>query len=607
MNPCKSADDGPVSGYAPASPLLFIALSFCSGIFLSGFFKIPVLYPFLLSSVFLLAALYFSKKAALAHIGLYAAFLFLGAASYQNAHLLPPGHIYNLISEDPRKVIVGGMIADDPVADSTPYGIRTRFTLMVDRIKDGEAVLASTGLITVTDRSDPPNRFSFADEVLLEGAISRPYGLKNPGLFDYARYLDIWNIYGILKVKRVIPVDPVNVPFRHSAKRKGLVGKIKAAAYSVRGAVRGLLSRYVDEPYCGFLKAILIGDRSGLENAIKDDFVKTGTVHMIAISGLNVGLIAAILLMFFRLIRMPKRMCIILTVPIIIIYSFVAGSGAPIVRAVIIFCIASFGYLAGRQTDMMNSLSAAALIILLRNPKALFDPGFQLSFISVASMIAITPRINAIMKIKPPKNNSVIGRMKSYAISGASVSVAAWIGTWPVVASYFNIISPVAIFANLVMVPMLSVLTALSMAFMLAAPMCSLVANFMGCSLETVTKGLFFVNHMFAGIPYSYFMIPAPSIAVTVLYYGTVFLWLSPPSAVFRKLNIDKKKALIAALLVFNIFAWKNVIAAGRFPGSITFLDVGQGDSAFVEFPGGGNMLVDAGSAGEGGSFDTGR
>lgn len=580
-------------------PFLYIALSLCAGILISGPCGLPVAVTALLSAAFTAAALLARRRVAFSHAMLYLAVIFLGMAWYRNALILPKDHIRNLVSDEPRAAVVTGSIVDDPVTEKTRYGDRTRFLLSAASVQDGPPARSATGLVAVSLYSDRPAPFRFADKVMLEGLISRPWGLKNPGLFDYRRYQEIRNIYAVLRVKEG---SRARVVGRDSA------GAVRRLAYRLRSAVKRTLDRYCEEPYAGFLKAILIGERTGLDCDIRDDFVKTGTVHIIAISGLNVTLIAGLVLACFGVFRVPKKAGLMLTIAFLAVYAVMTGAGAPIVRAVIIFAIIAVGYMIGRQADPLNSLAIAAFLVLLYDPKELFDPGFQLSFVSIAGIVICAPRLNALMKVDAIPRNSFAGRAKIYLLTGISVSLAAWIGTWPFIAAYFNIISPVSILANLVVIPMLFVITVNSAALVFAAPVCGLCANALAIALQLENQALFSLNHILAQLPGAYVRVPSPSALFAAAYYAAAFLCISPKEIiVFRRLRIGRKAALAAVLAVLNILLWKDIVMADRAAMRVTFLDVGQGDAAVVEFPGGRTMLIDAGSGGEDASFDAGR
>lgn len=579
--------------------MLYAAIPFLAGIIYSSSFGIPMALPFICSAVFAALTLFVSKNRVASHISLYLAIFFLGIVCYQNSVRLPPDHIRNLLSDEPGKVFLKGVIIDDPVTTATFYkSDKTTFTVSSEAVKEDAGWRKVSGQVRVDSYADTAAPFSAGDSVMLEGLIMGPVSLKNPGLFDYSRYLGIKGIYAFLKVGKGCLVK---IADRASP---GLAAK---PAYKLRNWIRGSIERYFPAYYGGFLKAILIGDRSDLGYALKDDFIKTGTVHILAISGLHVGLIGAIVMAVFAALRVPKKTNLILSALVLIFYSFVAGSSPPIVRATIIFSVFVIGYLMGRESDMLNSLSLAGILILLWNPKELFDPGFQLSFVSVASIVIFSPGIDALFKIGLIKKASPGSRARIYILKGVSVSIAAWLGTWPFIASYFNIISPVSVIANLVVIPMLFALMSLLLLFLAAGAISCFFASLAAYILRLAEDALFCANHYFSVLPFAYFRTCAPSAVFTVLYYISIFLFIMPDMIGLGRMKIRRAKVLLAVLVFFNILAWKDACPAARANLNMTFLDVGQGDSLFVELPGSGNILIDAGSGGEEERFDTGR
>ncbi|MDP3789821.1 MAG: ComEC/Rec2 family competence protein, partial [Candidatus Omnitrophota bacterium] len=307
------------------------------------------------------------------------------------------------------------------------------------------------------------------------------------------------------------------------------------------------------------MKAIFIGDRTGLGDDIKDDFIKTGTVHILAISGLNVVLIAGIVLAFFGILRIPKRWNLVFTLIFLIFYTFIAAAGPPIVRAVVMFCIFVIGYLIQRDTDLLNSLSAAGLLILLWSPQELFDPSFQLSFISVASIVIFCPVIDRWLGIGGAPPGNLFGRIRLYALKSVSISIAAWLGTSPVIAAYFNIASPVSIIANLIVIPMLFVLTTVSFVFFVGSQISVIFAAGLSGLILAIEQGIFFANHFLSRLPLSNFRIPAPSGVFLITYYLFIFLLILPNKIELKRLKIFKIHIFIVLLLLLNIFVWFGV------------------------------------------------
>ncbi len=577
-------------------PILYCAISFCIGIIFAYFFNTPLFPSLILSLALMMLAAIFHKNNILSHIFLYLALIFFGTAYYQNYNILPKNHIANFISEENSKVTIKGIIADDPFSKKAFYGKeKTSFTLKVDAIgcRGGLNLPYSwqgaSGLVkTDVYSEEKPANLGFGDEIIMEGVLSKPKGLKNPGLFDYSNYLKIKNIYAVFRASGSDSIREFrDSPIQHEIGAFGTV-PFKRWAYLVRHRIREAITNYVKKPYSGFLEAILIGDRSELEGSITDDFVKTGTVHVIAISGLNIALIAGIFIFVFRIFGIRKKFNLILTSAALIFYCFVAGANPPVVRATIMFVIVCLGYLISRESDILNSLAIAAFIILLGNPNELFDPSFQLSFASIFGIVLFSPRIEKLFSSKP-----------NYFIKGIAVSITAIIAVSPIVGRYFNIVSPVAIIANLVIVPALFVITIVSFIFMLINLLgLKFILIYAGWALSFLTKTTFYINHLFAQIPLSYIRISSPSGLFLLLYYAFIFSFFF-----FKR----KRELIMILLLVINLAVWSNLFAGQNKKLKMTFLDVGQGDSILLEFPGKATMLIDAGSGGMGANFDIGK
>lgn len=511
---------------------------------------------------------------------------------YSASKALPDAHIARLASDELKKITVKGVIVDDPSVGRVLRGGRSiKFLLKVDGVKKDGHWQKAEGLTDARVYTKTDRIFRFGDEAVLEGFLSKPVSLRNPGLFDYSAYLANRNIYSILKVRdgnfiQVVTGNPSN--------------PVKRLAYRIRRSMRSTLERYLEPLDASFAKAMLIGDRSGLGTKLNDEFIKTGTVHILSISGLHVGLIAGLVLAVFGMLRIPKKINFAVTLIFLAVYSYVAGSSPPIIRSVIMFAVFAIGYIIERDTDLLNSLAVAAFLILLCNPKQLFDPSFQLSFASIASIFIFAPKINALLKADSIGRDSFWKKAATYILKGVAVSVSAWIGTWPIIAAYFNIASPVSVIANLVVIPLSFVSMIVAILLLFASLVSGAAANVLSIGMIGVDKALFAVNYLFSRMPMAYFRIPAPPAACAAFYYALALSWVGPSRTI-------RRVVVLAALVAFNVVVWANVASLGRGEARVTFLDVGQGDAAFVELPGGRNFLIDAGAGGEEGRFDMGR
>lgn len=569
-------------------PILFIAIFFSAGIITGRLFNLPISIAAVLTFIFLATAVLFSNNEKISHSSLYLAIFFLGFAAYLNSISLPADHISSFVSQCPKRVFVKGVIADDPVKSTTFYKKKkTSFLLEANCIKDFGTWKEANGLIRVDVYSRAGLDFNFGEEAVLEGLISKPFCLKNPGIFDYSAYLADNDIYSVLKVRE---------GFRITVAKKAHVSVVKRIAYALRRNVINLIDIYFEGPYSGFLKAILVNDRSALDKNITSDFIKTGTVHIIAISGLHVVMIAGIMLAILGALKIPRRIGLVWTVLFLIIYSAACGSSPPIVRAVLTFTVFIGSYILDRDNDALNSLACAGLFMLICNPKELFDPGFQLSFISVASLILIAPKIDKILAIEYIAKGKVTSKIRAYILKSVSVSFSAWLGTWPIIAWYFNIISPVSLIANLLVIPMSFLLMIISFIFLAAGQIPNVASDLLAQLLYVIEKSIFFVSQVFAGLPFACFNIGAPSVGFLAVYYSALSLLLWP-----------KRYSVMIVLLAFNLMAWSQAPYFGKAGASITFLDVGQGDSALIELPQDRRILVDGGSGPNVGKQDMGK
>ncbi len=573
------------------NPAVYFAVAFSSGIWLSRSINIPIFYSLIPGIIFSVLTFIFIKNKALSHISLYLAIFFAGIASYSASSILPPHHISKMISAESQKVFLKGTISDDPVTRATFYKkFMTSFTLDADSFKGAGQWQKAIGPVMVRLYSGKRMRdLSFGDEVILEGVVSKPKGLKNPGLFDYSRYLEIQGIYTSLKVRDSSLVQKISGARSYS---------IKYYASLTRRYVRSAIGRYFHPPDNGFLNAILIGDRSVLKRSLNDDFIKTGTVHILSVSGTHVGLIACIFLFIFALLRLPKKVNISLSVLFLIFYSFVAGLSPPIIRSTIVFSLFAFGYLINRKGWILNSLSIAAIVMLAANPKELFDPSFQLSFASIASIVILTPVIDKALGIYSIDKGPFTGKIRLYILKSISISLAAWTGVAPIVSLYFNITSPVAVIANIIIVPAVFLVMILSFVFLTTYSWCAFVSTILAGTIQVIDHAIFSINHNLSAIPLAYFRTAAASPMFILTYYAILSLFIIPPAIGIGAVRFCKKYIFAAALILLNIIVWQCAIDTGKDVLTVTFFDVGQGDSALVEFPGRRYMLIDGGGGG---------
>lgn len=238
------------------------------------------------------------------------------------------------------------------------------------------------------------------------------------------------------------------------------------------------------------LAGLFLGERFGISDNLMEILRRTNTIHILAISGLHVGCIGIMLLGVLRLVLVPRKAAALLSLLGVILYVSVVGWRAPTFRATVMFAVLVFGWVIDRPVDMINSLALAALVILILTPQELFSAGFQLSFVIVLGLLLAAPLIKGFWLKK--------------ALWG---SATAWLGSVPLVAYYFGIISPIAILANLVVVPGITVVIALGFASILAGNICLAFAGIMNAANYFLVYMLIMFLKFVYAVPGGYFYI----------------------------------------------------------------------------------------------------
>ncbi|MDD5546579.1 MAG: DNA internalization-related competence protein ComEC/Rec2 [Candidatus Omnitrophica bacterium] len=545
---------------------------------------------------FLIASSVTIRKNTTSLVCLSAALLFTGCILFQARQALPVNHIKNFTAPEPREVCAEGIVADDPVSGETFYGgKKVTLTLEAERLEDQGIKYEVAGRIKVYLTGEPrrpeTNTPSYGDRILVKGRLSRPAGPGNPGDFDYAAFLARNRVFSILSARAQDA----------SIREKGKGNPVVSLAYMARGKIEGLISGNLPGESANFLNAILLGLRQGMGSGLNDAFMRTGTVHLIAISGLNVGLIVFLVLLVLSVIRIPKKAGIILTIAFLVFYAVLTNGTPSVVRATVMSIALLFGLLLERENSLSNSLGLAALVILSCDPGVLFDIGFQLSFASVISLLYLTPKIEKFFNFERKIAARFLAKWKRYTLEAFFVSLAAWIGVMPLTLYYFNIITPVSLAANLVAVPLSFLITMASAPFLVFGLIFPPAAKVFAASVWFFCGTLFAANGFFSKLPFAYIYLPRPPLFLIALYYLFVVAF-----AERERLKLSPLKLSAAALAVLNVIIWAGALRPNDGKFRVTFLDVGHGDSIFVEFPYGGNMLIDGGT-GSGEDRDSGR
>jgi len=542
--------------------------------------------------------------------------------------------------------------------DGPPQRIskRTRFTLQVFSLTADQQTHAVSGKLRVTAVGILPP-LAVGDELRLNSRIRLLSNFNNPGGFDYRRYMAFQGIWASAYVRG----DRLALTKRrHSPDFFGFF-------HRARQAFADLIDRSGEGAAAGAVfKALITGDRTQLTPRMRQDFNRAGVGHLLAISGLHVGIVATVAFVLFQALAVrirpllwgakARKTAALLSLLPVLAYGIIAGFSPSTQRAVIMVAIFLLTYLFESEQDPINTLSLAALIILVMDPPSLFSISFQLSFSAVFAIIyGLSSVQNRSVRPKILPQESRLARYKGKLISFFLVSLFAICGSLPLVAYYFNQISLVGLAANFLVVPLIGFIAVpLGLLALCILPLSITLA--LGCiqvGLAILALALKIVD-FFTDLPFAAIQTFTPSILEIVCYYclGWALLNLGDPG---RKSVIEPQPVAGAADRNIRTHAsdqtqtgqkvrqWLVALMTGLGESAtrtgksvklviilvlltlaldtgywlyqrfwhrdlrVTVIDVGLGSASLVELPGGYTILIDGGGFADNAVFDVGQ
>jgi competence protein ComEC len=591
-------------------PLVPLLAAFVSGAVFSGLTGIGRGAVLFLTACTLLPVLVLSiKKRPFKQAFIVPPFFFIGALfviPYLRPEF-PEDHIVKFVrgaapgvqgSDERLQATVEGTVADG----SEFTGERTRLRVEAKRILSGGTWRETSGAILLTVNGRAP--FDAGDYIRFTGTLKEPYNYGNPGEFDYRAYLKLKSVFVTGFVKKAGRVERVEA---------GGGGLIERHRKRIRELIDSSGARNK-----AFLKALIISDKAGIDPSEREAFNSTGVAHILAISGLHVGVVAffaysAALFLLKRSERLMlafdvKKAALAFSLLPVFLYGMTAGFPVSTVRAVIMAGAFIVTLFLNRGRDFLNTLALAALIILLVSPYSVWDLSFQLSFAAVFSIIYMTPRLLTLLDTGQKEGGALRkGRLRDYIECVLTrrvkpaflVTLAAGAGTAPILAYNFHRVSIVGLGANLVAVPLTgAVVPLLLLSSLVSAFSPGLASVFLMLADLAFTLLLISVK-AFASLPYASVWVTTPTAVEMALYYALLFFAVN-----FKKDRRMKYGVLLVAAFVAadqGYYAWSKKSAELR----VTFISVGQGESGLIETPGGETMLLDGG--GVWGGFDIGE
>jgi competence protein ComEC len=574
-------------------PLASIAIAYGSGILLADRFSMPLQVLLVCSAVVTVLALVLNRGRL--WLLLFAAFL-TGAASFTfHTSVLSPHDLRLLATNPPVLVEIRGVLGETPsqriYQDGDEQVSRTLAELEVTALRcDNNEWQPATGRVASSTPGLLPQELTRASRVQVAGVLEFPPTPLAAGLFDYRAYLQRRGIYYQLKCSGAVDwiverAAPLSLSERFTTWAKTILK-------------HGLPE---EDESLRLLWAMTLGWRTGLGGDVSEPFMRSGTMHVFAISGLHIALIATILVVVLRVCGVPRRYCGWIVIPLIWFYTGATGWQASAIRSTLMSSVVIAGWTLRRPNDLLNSLAGAALIILVWDPQQLFQAGFLLSFAVVLSMALFEPVMrpfrDAWMQpdpFLPDKLQPRWAKWRRWAwvrlTPGVITSAAAWLGSIPLVACFFHLFTPVTLVANLIIVPLSSLALISSLASLTVGGLLPSLAAVFNHSSWFIMVCMVRLSEWFANLPGAYFHVAAPGVVTLVLYCGLLVAIL----AGWLKRSRHRRLLLAGAAALATVWFVESWLSQSK--TELTVLPLQASHAVYVDAKSGGDWLIDCGS-----------
>jgi len=583
------------------SPAIPVAVAFASGILIDSRWGVTLPIWLTACALFLCgwSLWWWKRRLMLATPALIIAVAFAGAAWHHlRWSIVPPNAVHRFAEGDSRPVRLRGEIVDQPtivppreeeLPSAIPRYDRTVTTLRCSALVSGETVIPVSGLARVDVNGHLLNVGS-GDTVDLVGRFSLPTPPANPGDFDFPEFLRTKEIHVVVRCE-----EPDDVRVTQSTART-----FRRWQAGWRSRAERLLAENLSERTAAVGTALLLGMRGGISDQLRNAFAESGTMHILAISGANVGVLTGLLWMVARIIRVSRMQTALLVLAGIVAYALLADSQPPVLRAVLMFLAVIAGRPWFRTAPLVNGLAVAALGVLIWNPSHLFDVGAQLSFLAVAALIWTPSWVPARWRsgFFGPVEGEERSMWSIWLWQPASRSIAMGMGTLaaislftiPLVVARFHVVSLIGFLVNLLVAPLVVLILWSGYGLLLVGLLFPAAASPLAAAYDLGLRILLDIVEWSATIPGGHFRAAGPGDVWLAIYYGCLLLVACGlPGERMRRWGWG-------VLLAWTVFGLGHSLIPHR-PGELrcTVLAVGHGLSVMLEMPGGQTLLYDSG------------
>lgn len=544
------------SMFQSKNSLMFItSVIFMIGI-LSYFNDCELICAFIISLIGLFFVFY--KKMPIKYILFWIVIFYAG---FFNAYFRTDNNdeLYNLAPID--NTIKGQIVSIPDISND-----RTKFFLdvfFIDSIK-----LNAKTLVTLEGNF---NDLNIGDNVEINGKVRKPFKAGNPSQFDYGNYLRNFNTFTTTYADNCKIVHNELLP----------KWEFRQKLNDVRNSILKIHSKYLKSPNKEILGGIVFGDDAVTPpEDIKETFINSGLLHILAASGMNVAFVFGFWFFIMRFLHIPYRINIIGGVLMVLLYTLMTGLGASVLRATLMLVFIQIGKLIDRDTHTVSLLSFVALILLIYNPAYINEVGFQLSFVVTLGLLTTAQVIfDKMQNIKLP----------DWIKAGVLIPIVAQIWVAPIQMFYFNTFSTYSIFANILTVPFLSIISFggfVSSILATIKPIANYVCMIFDFVLKYAIDAVVIISKTFSQLSNSLVETTHPNVLQIVVYYAIILL-----VTLLIKIGINKKILTLTIILFFSLL-FSTINIPNKNLEIITF-DVGNADAFLIKTPQNKYFIID--------------
>ncbi|MCK4342604.1 MAG: ComEC/Rec2 family competence protein [Phycisphaerae bacterium] len=554
--------------------------------------------------------------------------LLAGFARQQAAIYRPPRHIVHALGDEPVLTRVAGRIITTPIErpavrrnpfipfDPSP---RTQFVLALEELRTTDPPIPTTGNVRVSVEAVDLS-LRLGQTVQLTGKLYRPSGPRNPGERDWSQWYRRQGLDAGMLVEGAA----------HVAVLPGQAAWYHQLVSAVRGQARSLLF----EPYADLeadesqrlLDVMVLGQRSAADRGLNEAFLRAGGMHFLAVSGFHVGVLAgSVWWLMRRVLSRRRRAAGLIVIVVTVLYALIAEPNAPILRAATLVIVAALALMTNRPFCVTNWLALAAGFILICNPNELFRAGFQLSFVQVAGLMTVVPRVQRRLflgrpdDILPPDAQTIpqliMLKAKRWLCGLAVVCICAWLTALPLVLLHFGRFAPWGWLGTFLLSPLVFLTIVLSFATLIANAVHPLLGMPLGVLLRWLTEGLLGTVGLFTHFPGAVIECQPPPAGLVFVTYGVLLAMVArqeprppgaarqeprPPGPQARRPVLSIRRIATTIVITPLVLAWLGYLVlpgGNRGPGyTVHVLAVGNGSATVLAAPGGQAAIYDVGT-----------